>query len=263
MRPILFCLALLITSPALACGPDTDCVIGDRTYRLYVPDGIAGPMGALVYAHGYRGSASGAMRNAGLRALADDLGMALIALKSADDDWDLAHRPNAPDQPEAREYDYVAAVIDDVALQIDLDRARLIATGFSAGGMMTWTMACGMSGTFAGFVPMSGTFWAPVPGTCSTPPASIVHIHGTDDGVVPMGGRAIGPTRQGDVPTALAMYRDFGQFTETGTVTAPGGMTCIQSDNADGRVLDLCTFPGGHDFSTVRMRHAIARIFDR
>jgi len=253
-------LTLLLTGPAIACGPDTDCVIGDRTYRLYVPERAAEPMGAIVYSHGYRGSAAGAMRNMVLRAMADDLGLALIALKSADDDWDLAHRPNEPDQTEAREYTYVATVLDDVAGRIALDRDRLIATGFSAGGMMTWTLACGMSETFAGFVPLSGTFWAPVPASCPTPPASIVHIHGTEDGVVPIGGRPIGQTRQGDVPTAFAMYADHGRFTETGTIAAPGNMTCIQSGNPEGQVLDFCTFPGAHDFSTARLRHGIDRI---
>ncbi|MEO1292822.1 MAG: hypothetical protein AAFV62_08335, partial [Pseudomonadota bacterium] len=32
-------IAIGFTSPAAACGPETDCVIGDRTYRLSLPDG--------------------------------------------------------------------------------------------------------------------------------------------------------------------------------------------------------------------------------
>ncbi|WP_238475554.1 PHB depolymerase family esterase [Rhodophyticola sp. CCM32] len=135
MRFLALLLTFLAASPALACGSDTDCVIGDRSYRLYVPDGLgATPMGAIVYAHGYRGSAANAMRNPSLRALADDLGMAIIALKSAGDDWNLAHRPANPGQSEAAEYSYVAAVLEDVARQIPLDRDRLVSTGFSAGG---------------------------------------------------------------------------------------------------------------------------------
>ncbi|WP_238475553.1 hypothetical protein [Rhodophyticola sp. CCM32] len=127
---------------------------------------------------------------------------------------------------------------------------------------MTWTLACGMSESFAGFVPMSGTFWAPVPDNCPTPPASLVHIHGTEDGVVPLGGRPIAQTRQGDVLTALALYADHGRFTETGTVTAPGNMTCRQSQNPAGQLLDFCTFPGGHSFSATRLNYGIHRVLD-
>ena len=37
-------------------------------------------------------------------------------------------------------------------------------------------------------------------------------------------------------------------------------MTCRQSENAAGQVLDFCTFPGGHDFSVTRLRHGITRV---
>ncbi|RMA43439.1 alpha/beta hydrolase family esterase [Rhodophyticola porphyridii] len=261
MRRLALFLTVLFASPAAACGPDTDCMIGERSYRLYLPENLGpDPVGAVVFAHGYRGSAEGVMRNRSLRGLADELGMVFVALKSAGDDWNLAHRPRNPAQTEALEYTYVAAVLDDVAARVALDRDRVVATGFSAGGMMTWTLACGMPGQFAGFVPISGTFWAPVPETCSAAPANLVHIHGTQDSVVPLGGRQIGEARQGDVPTALATYAAHGAFSYTETVQAPGDMMCRQSENAAGQVLDFCTFPGGHDFSVTRLRHGIARV---
>lgn len=261
MRLIATLIALTFATPALACGPDTDCVIGDRTYRLHLPANTDAPIGALFYAHGYRGSAAGAMNNAALRRMTDDLGIALVALKSAGDDWNLAHRPRAPEQKTAAEYDYIDAVIADVAGRVALDQDSLVFTGFSAGGMMTWTIACGMSERFAGFIPLSGTFWAPVPDTCTTPPTNIVHIHGTEDGVVPITGRPIGPTSQGDVTRALAMYAAYGGYVASGAEqSAPGGMTCRTSGNSLGNLLDFCTFAGGHDFSTPRLRYAYERI---
>ena len=62
---------------ALACGIDTDCTIGDRTYRIAMPDGT--PKGALIHAHGYRGTAQGVVRNRSLRGAVNGLGLALIA----------------------------------------------------------------------------------------------------------------------------------------------------------------------------------------
>jgi len=41
---------------AAACGPETPCPLGDRHYRVFVPQGVTTPKGALVFAHGFRGS---------------------------------------------------------------------------------------------------------------------------------------------------------------------------------------------------------------
>ncbi len=254
------CAAFLLATPAIACGPDSDCVIGDRTYRLYVPDGVDGPVGAYFFAHGFRGSAAGAMRNSRFMRLADEFGLAFVALDAGQDSWRLAHHPSDPDRPEALEYDYVRDVIDDLASRVDLDRDRLALTGFSSGGMFTWTMICGLSDQFTGFIPYAGTFWHPVPATCATPPSNVVHIHGTEDRTVPLGGRAIGTTRQGDVPDALAMYRDHGDFGPASVQTAPGDMRCEERENPNGFVFDFCTFDGGHSFSLDRVRHGLLRV---
>ncbi len=262
MRLILAAALSFFTAPALACGPDTDCtVLGDRTYRYYMPEGVEGPVGAFFHAHGYRGSANGAMRNASLRAMADRLGMAFIAINADADDWNLAHRPRNPGQTEAAEYDYVNAVIEDVAGRIDLDRERLISTGFSAGGMMTWTLACGMGGdTFLGFVPYAGTFWAPVPESCPAPPAHIIHIHGTEDRTVPLDGRPIGQTHQGDVMAAIDMYGRHMNVLQPVPLDFPYGTRCAAGFNLDAIGLTICTFEGGHSYSVDRVEWAIEQI---
>jgi len=262
MRPLALALTLCLASPALACGPDSDCAVGDRSYRLYLPPSTqSGPVGALVFAHGYKGKAAQAMDNKGLRQIADDLGLALIALQSDGDDWQVAHVPQAPDRTESLEYAYVDAVLADAATRAPIDPARRVAAGFSAGGMMIWTLACDASDRFRGFVAVAGTFWSPMPDTCSTPAANLVHIHGTADTMVPLEGRAIGETRQGDVAAALAKYAAHGGFRPEGTTPAPGDMTCQTSRNPAGKLLEFCTFDGGHDFSTVRLRYALDQIF--
>lgn len=254
-------LALCLAQPALACGPDSDCMVGDRSYRLYLPPTMAdGPAGAIVFAHGYRGRAAGEMANKGLRALADDLGMALIALQSRGEDWALAHTPQAPDRTAQAETDYVLAVMADAGERAGVTASRSVVAGFSAGGMLTWTMACELGDRFAGYVPMSGTFWAPVPADCPAAPASLVHIQGTADRTVPPQGRAIGPARQGDVAEALAMYALHGGFTPGPSAPAPQGMSCTTASNPAGRILHYCTFDGGHDFSPRRLRHGIETV---
>lgn len=252
-----WCLALtlsLFAPAALACGPDSDCVVADdRTYRIHVGESLGEAPGALVFSHGYRGSAAGAMRNMSLRGLADQLGVALIALQGVDGMWGLANAPSGRVIEESDEMAYVATVLDDAAERFGLDRDRIVATGFSAGGMMTWTLACRRGDLFAGFLPVSGTFWDPVPESCPGPVRSLVHIHGDEDPVVPLMGRPIGRTKQGEVPAALAMYRTAGAFNGAETETV-GDMACAMEKNAAGQTLGFCEFPGGHSFSVARLR---------
>lgn len=264
MRRLIALACLLVAPPALACGPDTDCMVGTRSYRLVLPDRPTdAPIGALLFAHGHRGSAAGQMRNMALRRMAEDLGIALIALDDNRAGWQLAHTPQHPAATVATEPAYVAAVLADLKTRVPLDPARTVLAGFSAGGMLTWTIACEMSGDFAGFVAMSGTFWAPEPSACPAPGANIVHIHGTADPVVPLTGRAIGPTRQGDVATVLAMYAAQGGYERADSAPAPDGMTCARLVNPAGKRLEFCTFDGGHDASIARLRYGYDRVTGR
>ncbi len=239
----------------MACGADSDCTVGDRVYRISMPETADGPTSALVFAHGYRGSAAGVMRNSGLRRLADDLGVALIAVQGIDGVWALPGRPGMPGETGQGEFTYYQDVITHATQNFDIDPDHIVATGFSAGGMMTWNLICHRSELFAGFIPMSGTFWKPEPTDCDTPPASVVHIHGNTDRTVPLPGRPIGPGHQGDVPDVIAMYAQTGGFQNEAPYTTDA-VNCDMRRNADGKILNFCLFEGGHSFRLNDLRAA-------
>lgn len=248
---------LTLSSPALACGPDTDCMLGDRHYRIAMPQNHDGatPIGVIVFSHGYRGSARGLMRNRGLRKAISDMGLAFIALKSLDDDWVLPNSPRHMDSDGEEEFTYVDAVIADAAARFPIDTNRMMATGFSAGGMMTWNLACARSNMFAAFAPISGTFWLKPQDNCNGRVANIIHIHGDNDPTVPLDGRRIMQTKQGEVSEALAMYRDYGGFTPV-EPTANEMFRCENSQNAEGDILNFCLFSGGHSFRSAYLKYA-------
>lgn len=251
-------LLMLLATPALACGPDTDCRLGDRTYRIALPtdhDGTT-PVPALVWAHGYRGSAAGAMGNGSLRRMLSDAGIALIAAQGVNGTWDLPYGPRTFDSDGAAEFAYFDALITDATSRFAIDPDRIVAAGFSAGGMMVWNLACSHPDAFAGFIPLSGTFWLKPPETCASPISSIVHIHGTQDRTVPLRGRAIGETKQGEVEEALEMYRLFGGF-GAASYFKTGPLTCRTRSNPQGAVLEYCLFEGGHSFRTEYLGHGI------
>lgn len=253
--------ALLVWSvPVLACGANSDCVLeSGRTYRIALPEAADGPVGTILHAHGYKGSAAGAMGNTGLRALARRLGVAFIAADSDGDDWSLPHSPTVMRSGAAADLDgelaYFAAVLGDAARRFGIDRDRVMATGFSAGGMMVWTLACHRADLAAGFAPVSGTFWAPVPETCPAAPAHLIHTHGTADPVVPLEGRRIGPTKQGAVADALAMYRRDGDFRPAGRFETDG-LACERWRNPSAQLLELCLHDGGHGIDPTHLERA-------
>lgn len=262
MRLFVVTVAFLVAaSSASACGPDTDCEIGDRHYRISLPDSYDGvtPVGAIVFAHGYRGSAQGVMRNKNMRQLVSDMGLALIAVKSLDEDWVLPNAPSHMDSDGAAEFAYFEDVLADASARFALDRDRVMMTGFSAGGMMVWNLACARPDLFAGFAPIAGTYWKEPPAECELPVASIVHIHGTEDRMVPLAGRPIGLTKQGDVAEALAMYQGFGEFGDAETAQV-ADMQCQRRANDAGDVLEFCTFPGAHSFRPDFLSYAWGRL---
>lgn len=251
--------SLLLPSAALACGPDTDCNIGNRTYRIAMPD--TAPQGALIHMHGYRGSAKRVMRNKALRALSDELGLALIAPKSKGDDWDIPGAPSNMRTDGIAEFAFFDALLERAITEHGIPRDRIYASGFSAGGMMVWNLACRRGSAFAGFVPIAGTFWDPVPTICPDLGTHMVHIHGTTDRIVPLAGRPIGPTHQGDVPTALALFADGGEADNE--LPKEGDLTCTDYDLTQPRSLSFCTHPGGHSIRMDYVRTAFTILRDR
>lgn len=241
-------LMMIAVPSAHSCGAETDCAIGERTYRIKMPDSHDGAtkVGAVVFMHGWRGSAAGIMRNKSLTKAVSDMGLALVAPKSRGEDWSL---PNAPSGKTEDEMVFFDALIADVTANHNVDPARMMATGFSAGGMMVWNLACERSDLFAGFAPIAGTFWLKPPESCPGPVPHIIHTHGTSDKMVPMTGRPIAETRQGNVYEAFEMMREKGGH--DGAVRSNAGvLSCERQTNTDGAILELCLHDGGHSMRT-------------
>ncbi len=250
-------IACALTTSTLACSPTTDCRIGERIYRIRMPAGHDGktPIGAIVFAHGHRGNVRSAVSSLGLAAMARQLNVAIISTKSAFAGWSLPNGPSDGPRPRVDELTYFDRVLDDAARRFPIDRKRLLMTGFSAGGMMVWHLACYRSHQFAAFVPIAGTFWRPVPESCATPTGSIVHIHGDADKVVPLEGRRIRKAHQGVVSRAIEMYARYGQF---GAVSKKqyDRLRCELRENSDGHILGFCLYKGGHSFFISHIRQA-------
>jgi polyhydroxybutyrate depolymerase len=251
MRFVLTVFCALAPLPAIACDATSDCVIEGGTYRINLPENATQPIGAIVFAHGYQGSAAGTMKNKSLLKMASDRGVALIAIQAGAGDWAIPNAPGDSTSPRD-EMAYLDAVVADAAKQFGVDPKRVVVTGFSAGGMFVWNVICERGDAYAGYIPYSGTFWKGPPASCPAGAQNVVHVHGTSDTTVPMAGRPIGDTKQGNLIDVLSMYMNDKGFTANASYST-ADMTCSHATNTGAKRLDLCLFNGSHSFTAERL----------
>jgi polyhydroxybutyrate depolymerase len=85
----------------------------------------------------------------------------------------------------------------------------------------------------------------------------MVHVHGTTDKIVPLAGRPIAETHQGDVLIAIDRLVEAGGYEAEVTEREAKDLSCKVGQNASGRRLGFCTHPGGHSFKTEYLSTAL------
>lgn len=238
------------SEPVQACPADAGCSVEGGTYRIVLPARPAGQrrVGAVMYFHGYQGSAEETLADRSLLAVAQSLGVALIAMEGAGRSWSF---PGSPAQ-NRDEIAYVGHVLDDVIRRFAIDPGAVMASGFSQGGSMVWYLACRIPQRFAAFAPIAGAFWEPLPERCVGPRPNLIHVHGTGDATVPLAGRALrNGYRQGDVFKSLAILAPGGctahWAVDARSAAQSPALACQVADGCGGAArLELCLHGGGH-----------------
>lgn len=251
-------LAATAASPAVACGPTTACSVDSGSYHAAVPatwDGRS-PLPALIFFHGYGSSGTAVAGNQALVRAMERLGVLLIAPNGVQRSWAHVGSPSSA----RNEIAFLDVLLSDIRRRWPIDDSRLWASGFSQGGSMAWDAACYRGSAFAGFAPIAGAFWRPLPDTCPDGPVRLRHIHGTTDQVVPMQGRQIaGRFRQGDVLAGMAVWRQVNGCAASPDRTEDvAGLRCrIWDTCSSGQPLQLCLHDGGHSIRTEWLEAAI------
>jgi polyhydroxybutyrate depolymerase len=202
--------ALVATTAAADCnGAAGPCNLPNGTYHIVLPEGVTGPVPAIILLHGYGGEGLGTIRNKPMVNLMLGRGYAVIAPDGQNREngegrsWDFH-----PDRPATRdETAFLIAVADEAAARFGLQRDAMLLAGFSIGGSMTSYVACQAPEAFAAYAPVAGSFWRPHPTGCAGP-VRLFHTHGTADRTVPLEGREISPGFvQGNVFEAMEVWR--------------------------------------------------------
>jgi polyhydroxybutyrate depolymerase len=118
---------------------------------------------------------------------------------------------------------FFRALIEDVGERTCVDLARVFVTGHSAGGFMTYRLACELSDVLTAVAPVAGAFVYD-PSTCRpSRPISMLHIHGTADTRVPYD--ASSPVMQppgGHITPARDSIRRYAEAVGCAGTTRPG-----------------------------------------
>ncbi len=151
---------------------------------------------------------------------------------------------------------FVRRILAELGAQLNIDKARIYATGMSNGAMMAYRLACEMPDVFKGIAAVAGT-----DNTISCAPRaaiSVLHIHArNDDHVLFDGGAGAGVrdvskvTGFRSVPSTISRWVEFNGCSGTPRrVLERPGAYCERYDGCrDGVAVQLCvTESGGHSW---------------
>jgi polyhydroxybutyrate depolymerase len=219
----------------------------DRSYRLYKPAGVPASAALVVMMHGVEGSAREAENDYKWDGLADSGKFVVAYPDGLDRSWNVDGETccGRSGRDGVDDAGFISAVVADIAKHLGIDPAKVYATGMSNGGIMSYTLAC-TTDIFAAIGPVAGTQL----NRCPTPhPMSVMHIHGTEDQLVPYGGgQGYSVINGPPVPDVNAFWRNVDRCADP-SVTTHGPVTTSTAACADNRGVVLVTVDrGGHDW---------------
>lgn len=168
-----------------------------RSYRTYVPKGL--PQGAplVVVMHGSGEGPQGIRTGTGyaFERLADLHGFAVVYPKSYASDWNDCSRIGDKELAgvTADDVAFLAAMVDKLVGQLNLDPARVFATGVSNGGSMAMRLALEQPSRYRAVAAVVANVPAPQNFQCkpAAQATSVMIMNGTEDPLVPYAGGEI------------------------------------------------------------------------
>lgn len=237
-------------------GAEFSCAVSLGTYHIALPVSTP-PKGtkrpAVLFFHGAGGLGRDVIseqfylrpfREAGYAIIAPN---GLVRGNGFGTGWSF--RPNGPQQ--RNELSFAKEIIADVAEKFDVDRSKILLSGFSIGSSLVWYLACKEPSLGAAYAPLAGGFWRPHPQSCAGP-IDLLQTHGWRDQTVPLEGRPLrgGELYQGDIFEGLQLWRAIDgckRLRADSFETGPIYWIRTWSSCDSGRELALALHPGDHD----------------
>jgi polyhydroxybutyrate depolymerase len=224
-----------------------------RSVGLYVPPSYSADRRAplIIALHGRFSSAQAFHALSHLAQVADARGAILAYPETAGAFWnDGGHAALGRREPAADDAGFITTVIDALAQDYAIDRARVFLVGFDAGGSMAYRMACAGSPRLAGVAVVGALLWDFVEAACGQPsPTPMLIVHGRRDDDFPVrGGRWPG---QGDAQRlgaeeTVAVWREANGCGRRADASGPGGGALYTSCSSGAPVAFVSAPNGAH-----------------
>lgn len=238
-----------------------------RRYRVHVPPQYAPsqPAALLVALHGGGGNMNYQATDAryGLITASDREGFVAVFpngySKRPDDSfatWNAGRCCGAARDQNIDDVGFIRQVVANLTRQMNIDRARVYATGMSNGGLMSYRLACEASDVFTAIAPVAGTDNTM---QCAPKrPVPVVHFHAKNDDHVAFDGGA-GPnavkesviTDFTSVPDSINKWVKLNGCAATPrrVLEKPGAWCDRYESCRDGAAVQLCvTEEGAHSW---------------
>lgn len=160
----------------------------NRTYILYLPQSATVEAMPLMLAlHGFTQNGQTMMTLSNFNALAEAHQFVVAYPYGVNTSWNVGVAGGSG----ADDVGFLLALIDTIATKANIDQSRVYASGFSNGGFMSYRLACEASDRIAAIAPVAGTMVNATYNACfPIRPMPLMHIHGTNDFVVPYNGNS-------------------------------------------------------------------------
>ena len=223
-----------------------------RTYLLYVPETYdpSAPAPLVISLHGFAQWPAHQMQLTHRNDLADEYGFLVVHPSGSFFPlrWRLSGTPGTDLDPDL-DVTFLSDLIDEIAAEYNIDRARVYANGLSNGGGMSFLLSCRLSDRIAAIGMVAGAYVTPWEECRPNRPVPAIVFHGTADPIVPYQG---GPVRGFELPPVPGWVGMLAQRNgcsgEPLELPAQGQVTGVRYTGCSADVLFYTVAEGGHSW---------------
>ncbi|MFO8150207.1 MAG: alpha/beta hydrolase-fold protein [Trueperaceae bacterium] len=207
--------ALLAACSRFVLPPDAFGVGGEERPAVVVPPpdhDPAVPTPLLVMLHGYRSSAARVERVFPFGSGAAVAGVIVVRPQGTRDTagqryWNAAEACCDLLDRDVDDEQYLLEIIEEIEATVAVSDVAVF--GHSNGGFMAYTLACRNPARFAAVITVAGALDDPPPDCGADGPPRVLHIHGTDDGIINYeGGSILGQPPYTGAAATVAVFAD-------------------------------------------------------
>lgn len=196
----------------------------DRPAQLVAPDDVTAPASLVVLLHGYMSNADQHDNYLGVTEQAAARGLYVLLPDGTEDGsgqrfWDATPACCNFTGTPVDDVGYLQALIEEALEVRPIDPDRVYVLGHSNGGFMSYRLACELADEVAAIAVLAGSDLPTDDGCQPNQPVSVLHLHGTADGVIPYAG---GQTIAAPFPAAVEVVGRWAGFAGCDTEPVDG-----------------------------------------